>query len=481
MKKPKVVIVGAGPGGLTAGMLLAHKGLHVEIYEKNPEVGGRNGCLEMDGFKFDIGPTFLMLKPVLDEVFEQSGENVNDHLEFHDLDPMYHLVFKDVSLRMSRDHKKTREEIKKNFPGEEAGFDRLLKMEKRRFEAAFPCLQKDYSSFRKLFNRHLFNFLPRLSWPNSMFTELGKYFKSDTLKMAFTFQSKYLGMSPMECPAAYMIIPFIEHNFGIQHVKGGLSEISRAMAKVVLKKGGKIFTGTTVKKIGEKKIILADGKEVEADKIIVNADVGYAMKNLMHGKDFSRKKFSCSTFMLYLGLDTPLKLEHHTIFFSDDYKKFLHTVFRGKKLTDDFSMYVRNASLTDPTIAPAGKYNIYVLIPVPNNTSKIDWEKEKASFRDKVIKKIREKTGVDIGPHILTEHMITPAGWERSYNVFKGATFNLAHNIGQMLYLRPHNRLSRDLFLVGGGTHPGSGLPTIYESGRITANLILEDFHKGHH
>jgi len=469
----RVVIVGAGPGGLTAGMILANKGFAVEIFEKSGDVGGRNGHISSKGFKFDLGPTFLMLKPVLEEVFNEAGEDVHDYLAFYDLDPMYRLVFKNRSISISSDHKKMRAQIKKIFPGEERGFDMFLEEEKKRFEAAYPCLKIDYSAFYMMFNKHILRFLPKLSFPDSMHDALGRYFKEEDLKAAFTFQSKYLGMSPWHCPAAFMIIPYIEHKYGIQHVKGGLSEISQAMKRVILKKGGKIHLNSEVKKIEENCIILKDDKKVEADRIIVNADVGYAMKNLLKKKkDLSRKKFSCSTFMLYLGIDKKLDLEHHTIFFSDDYKRYVDSIFDEKVLDDDFSFYVRNASVTDKTLAPEGKSNIYVLVPVPNNSSGIEWNRIKREYRDKVIRKIEEKTGEKIEGHIVTEIVITPEDWEKKYNVFLGATFNLAHSLGQMLYFRPHNRLSKTLYLVGGGTHPGSGLPTIYESGRITADLV---------
>ncbi len=388
---------------------------------------------------------------------------------------MYHLVFREKSLRMSRDHKKMRGEIKSIFPGEEKGFDKLLIREKARFDVAYPCLQKNYSRFYMLFNSHLMRFIPKLSFPNSMHTELGKYFDDEDLKMAFTFQSKYLGMSPWHCPAAFMIIPYIEHNFGIQHVKGGLSEISEAMAGVVRKKGGRIHLNTEVKDVGRGAITLKSGKVVKADKIIVNADVGYAMKKLLKKKDLSAKKFSCSTFMLYLGIDREVDLEHHTIFFSNDYKNFVDSIFMEKRMNEDISFYVRNASATDPTLAPEGMSGIYILVPVPNNKSGIRWGSIKKKFRDKVISKISERVGFDVEKHIVTEMMITPEDWEKKYNVFLGATFNLAHTLTQMLYFRPHNKLSEGLYLVGGGTHPGSGLPTIYDSGRITADIIISE------
>lgn len=473
MKNKKIIIIGAGPGGLTAGMILSSKGYKVGIYEKESEVGGRNGSIIQDGFKFDIGPTFLMLKPILDEVFKESGEDINKYLKFYDLDPMYELIFKDKKLKITKDHKLMKKYISETFPGEEKGFEQLLKTERIRYKRAYPCLQKDYSKFHKLFNKDLLKFIPYVSYPRSMHDQLSKYFKNEDLKMAFTFQSKYLGMSPWDCPAAFMIIPYIEHSMGIQHVQGGLSEISFAMKKVILKNGGKIFLNTPVKEIKKDYIELKNNKKISADEIIINADVGYAMKELTK-KDYSKKSYSCSTFMLYLGIDKKIDLEHHTIFFSDDYKKYVDSVFKDKKLNSDISFYIRSASNIDKTIAPKDKSNIYVLVPVPNNKSKINWNKEKIKYRNLVLQKMKEKTGIDFEKLIITEHIITPKDWEEKYNVFLGATFNLSHKLSQMLYFRPHNQQSKNTYLVGGGTHPGSGLPTIYESARITSNLIMK-------
>jgi len=473
--KKKIIIVGAGPGGLTAGMILAHRGYDVSIYEKNDQVGGRNGAIKKDGFTFDIGPTFLMLKPVLDEMFAEINEDINDYLHFYELDPMYHLVFKNKSIKISNDHQKTKATIAKNFPGDENGFDKLIEREKKRFELAFPCLQKDYSKFIQLFNKDLFKFIPKLSFPNSMHTELGKYFKDEDLKMAFTFQSKYLGMSPWDCPAAYMIIPYIEHNFGIQHVRGGLSEISVAMSKAFEKKGGKLFLNEEVTEIKKNSITLKNNTQVEADFVINNADAGYALKDLMKHQDLSKKDFSCSTFMLYLGLDTKIEdLEHHTVFFSDDYKAFVDSIFHDKKISQDISFYVRNASILDDSLAPEGCSGIYILVPVANNKSGINWDIEGPKMRELVIDKLEEKTGKNIREHIKTEVSLNPKDWEEKYNVFLGATFNLGHKLSQMLYFRPHNLLKNGVYLVGGGTNPGSGLATIYESGRIAANIICK-------
>ena len=195
-------------------------------------------------------------------------------------------------------------------------------------------------------------------------------------------------------------------------------------------------------------------------------------------ENVDRRPYSCSTFMLYLGLDKVYDLPHHTIVFAGDYRKNIGDIFDNKVLSEDLSFYVRNASVTDPTLAPAGHSSVYVLVPVPNTSAGIDLSREERPFRDRVIAAIEQRAGMPgLSRHIREEIVFTPKTWE-GMNIQFGATFNLAHSLGQMLYFRPRNRFEEldDCYLVGGGTHPGSGLPTIYESGRIAANMISRQY-----
>ena len=485
--KKKIIIIGAGPGGLTTGMILAHRGFDVTIHEKDDKVGGRNKYIKEKGYKFDVGPTFLMMKFLLDEVFEEAGANSEDYLDFIKLDPMYRLQFADKIVELSSDHKKTREEIARLFPGNEKGFDSFMRREKKRFDRMFPCLQKHYGTIGRMLDRDLLRALPHLSLGKSMYQVLKGYYDNDRLRMSFTFQSKYLGMSPWDCPAAFMIIPYIEHSFGIYHTKGGLSEISEAMAKVFKKNKGNLRLKSAVRNLivedGKVRgVELEDGRKDMADNVIINSDFAYSMKELAgknvrkySNKNLMKKKYSCSTYMLYLGLDKIYDLPHHSIIFSEDYRKYVDDVFKSKTINPDISFYIRNASVTDKTLAPKGHSALYILVPVPNQKSGIDWKSELPRIRLRVLELLKEKAGMaDIDRHIKFVREITPDDWENDYNVFLGATFNLSHDINQMLYFRPHNKFEEleCCYLVGGGTHPGSGLPTIYESGRITANLL---------
>jgi len=493
MKKKKVIIVGAGPGGLTSAMILAHRGFDVELFEKDSVVGGRSAVLSFDGFDFDTGPTFLMMKFILDEMFEEAGEHVEDYIDAVELTPMYRLIFNDRTIDMTGDHEVMKQEIARQFPGSEADLDKFLTREGKRFEKVFPCLQKDYNSFKEFFSPIFLKAIPYIPLGSSIFDYLGNYFGEEKLRLCFTFQSKYLGMSPWECPGFFSILPYVEHQFGVFHVQGGLSRISDAMARVAQKKGATIRLNQNISQIIVEKgiakgVLLANGEKVMADEVILNADFAYAMNNLIapgilkkySPERLAKKRYSCSTFMLYLGVDKLYEdLPHHTIVFADEYRSSIRTIFETKEVTEDISFYIRNSGVTDPFVAPEGKSGLYVLVPVPNQQSGFDWGKNKAEFRNKVIKKIVERTSLkDLEVHIVAERVITPEDWEQKSNVYLGATFNLAHTITQMLYFRPHNRFEEveNLYLVGGGTHPGSGLPTIYESARISSNLISNKY-----
>ena len=485
-----VVIVGAGPGGLTTAMLLAKRGFRVTVFEKDDRVGGRNAAIRLGPYIFDTGPTFLMMKFILDEVFEEAGCHSEDYLKFLKLEPMYRLQFEDVRLEPTTDQAAMLDQLDRAFPGNRDGYRRFMTAEKRRFEAMYPCLQKDYSSLLEYLSRDLLRALPRLSIGRSLLDVLGNYFIPDKLKLSFTFQSKYLGMSAWECPGAFAILPYVEHAYGIYHVMGGLSEISEAMAKVLREAGGELRLNTPVKRLlldgrRARGVELENGERVEADEVVINADFAHAMSRLVpegmlrkySADKLKDREFSCSTFMLYLGMDKLYDLPHHTIFFARDYKGNIEDIFRRKRLSRDLSFYVRNASLNDPGLAPAGHSAIYVLVPVPNNSAGIDWSQETKPFRELVLRSMEERAGMqDLRNHIREELVYTPDSWQAS-GVYLGATFNLAHTLRQMLYFRPHNKFEEldNCYLAGGGTHPGSGLPTIYESGRIAANRICRE------
>ncbi|MGB6220232.1 phytoene desaturase family protein [Haloferula sp.] len=490
MRDKRVVIVGAGPGGLTAGMILARRGFDVTIVEKQDRVGGRNGELKVGDFSFDTGPTFLHQKFTLDEVFSEAGRKTEDYLDLIALDPMTRLSWGDRSMETTTDVDRMAANVAETFPGDEDGYRRFMADHAQKLGVIFPCLQQPYHKLGSYMSKTLMKAVPYVATGKSVVDVLDKYFTNDDLKLAFTFQAKYLGMSPWKCPALFSILSYIEYKYGIYHVQGGLCRISAAMAEVFGEHGGKLRLGTGVKELrftGNKVtgVLLDDGDLLECDDAVVNADYAHAMANLMNGQSIApaklqKKKYSCSAFMLYLGLDKIYRDEpHHHILFADNYLNNVKDIQGERKVSDDMSIYVRNSSVTDPLVAPEGESGIYVLVPTINTRHADDWDRITGEYRDRVLERIEQRTGMkDLRSHIVEERIITPAGWRDELDVFMGATFNLAHTLDQMLYLRPHNRMKgyENLYLVGGGTHPGSGLPTIYESGRISSNLLCESY-----
>ncbi len=489
--KKKIAIIWAGPGWLTAAMLLSNLWYEVDVYEKNNTIWGRNSRLTLlDKYHFDVWPTFLLMKNLLDEIFEIVWEKSSEYLDFHKIDPMYELFFWDNSIPMTSDHEKMRKTITKLFPGEEKWFDKYLLYEEKRLKKMYPCLKANYGDLPSILKNtwNLLQVIPYLSLWKSIYEVLWGYFTQEELKLCFTFQAKYLGMSPWNCPGFFAMLAYAEHKYGIYHTTWWLSEISEAMKKIAEKKWAKIHLNKGVQKIlvKDKKSIgirLENQEEILYDSIVVNADFGTAMTQLFDEKDvvkYSKKRldkkwFSCSTYMVYLALDTIYDLPFHSVYFAKEYKKQLELIHHHKPVDmNDFSFYIRNASILDKTLAPKWHSWIYVLIPMPNLRSGEEWSEKKDNWYTTVINILKTRVGLkDIESHIQAHEIITPSDWESKW-VYLGATFNLAHSIDQMLYFRPHNQFEcvENCYLVGGGTHPWSGLPTIYESARITVDLI---------
>ena len=314
------------------------------------------------------------------------------------------------------------------------------------------------------------------------------FFKDPRVRLAFSFQTKYLGMSPFQCPSLFSILSFLEYEHGVYHPVGGCGAVSEAMAALARRMGVEIHLGTPVERViyedGVARGVVAYGREVRTDAVVVNADFANAMPKLVpetarprwRDKKIEKARLSCSTFMLYLGIkgSLPADVAHHTILLAKDYARNIREI-SGGILSSEPSIYLQHAGYTDGGMAPPGDTSLYVLAPVPNLRAGIDWEKEQGRFRDLILDRLKLIGLPDIRERIVYERIVDPRDWRDQYAVYQGATFNLSHDLRQMLFFRPHNRFGRGLYLVGGGTHPGSGLPVIYEGARITSRLLLED------
>ncbi len=488
----KVVIVGAGPGGLAAAILLAQSGVEVTIVEKRDTVGGRTSTMERQGFKFDIGPTFFLYPRVLREIFAVAGKDLDAEIPMARLDPQYRLVFgSGGELLATPDIERMERAIAEVSPEDATRFRSFLCDNRKKLENFIPFLEQPFESWRDLAKLRMLKMLPLLRPWRSLDSDLRSYFHDERIRLGFSFQSKYLGMSPFTCPSLFSILSFLEYEHGVFHPTGGCGAVTKAMARVARELGVKILLNEPVEQMlfeGRKAVgVRTAERSLAADAVVVNADFAQAMEQLVPDglrrrwtdTKIKNKKFSCSTFMMYLGIEGRYDdISHHTIYLAENYQKNLRDIERDHVLSEDPSFYVQNACVTDRTLAPNGMSTLYVLLPVTHQHPNVDWNTQQSLFRKTALQQL-EKIGITgVERRIRFEKVLTPQSWQSDFALHRGATFSMAHSLGQMLHMRPHNRFEDldGVYLVGGGTHPGSGLPVIFESSRITARLLLEDF-----
>jgi phytoene desaturase len=491
-----VTIIGAGPGGLASAMLLARAGVRVRILERLDVPGGRTSTLATpEGFRFDLGPTFFLYPQILEDIFAACGRDLRTEVEMVRLDPQYRLVFgAGGEMLATPDVARMEAEVARLAPADAGAFTRFMAATREKFARFAPFFEQPFESWRDLASPDLLKLVPLLTPWRSLDGELGRFFSDERIRLAFTFQSKYLGMSPFRCPSLFSILSFMEYEHGVFHPIGGCGAVSAAMARVATEMGVEIRYGEPVEALEFQGRRITGVRTPQgsytADATVVNADFARSMTRLVpdrlrrrwNDRKIASRRFSCSTFMLYLGIEGRYDdVPHHTIYLSKDYRDNLADIDRRHILSRDPSMYVQNACVTDPTLAPRGMSTLYLLIPVTHRHPNVDWRREAAGYRELALDQI-ERIGIrGVRDRIRYERMLTPDDWQDGYEIYRGATFNLSHDLGQMLHMRPHNRFEdiERMYLVGGGTHPGRGLPVIYSSARITSNLLLADLGVG--
>ena len=485
------VIVGAGPGGLAAALLLAKSGVKVTVVEKHGKVGGRTSTLELAGFKFDVGPTFFLYPTVLREIFSAVGYDLDKEVPMKRLDPHYRLVFgAGGELLATPNVERMERAIAAISPEDALQFRQFLTRNRAKLAKFMPFLQAPFESWRALAKPEMIKLLPLLAPWRSLDRDLQVHFKDERIRLGFSFQSKYLGMSPFQCPSLFTILSFLEYEHGVFHPIGGCGAVTRAMGRMARDLGVEILLDEPVERVlienGHAIGVKTANRTLRGDAVVVNADFAGAMQRMVPNRlrnkwtdqRLEKKQYSCSTFMMYLGIDGLYdNVSHHTVYLAENYRDNLRDIEERHRLSGNPSFYVQNAGVTDRTLAPDGRSTLYVLLPVTHATGNVDWAKETPRYRELALKQL-EKIGIqDVKRRIRTEKILTPVGWASEFGLYRGATFSMAHSLRQMLHLRPHNRFEDigRMYLVGGGTHPGSGLPVIFESARITSRLLLED------
>ena len=491
----KIIVIGAGVAGLSAAVRLQKLGYEVTLYEKDRQVGGKMNQIKTAGFTFDLGPTIVMMPEIYREVFEFCGKDPDDYIPMKKVDPMLKLYFnKEEPIEFSNDLIELTKTLENISPEDTQGYFAFLADIYQRYTIAKEAfITKSFRGFWDFYNPKSLWAGIRLRTFSDAYTSISKFVKDDRLRKSLAFQTLYIGVSPYQGPSLYTIIPMIELFYGVYFIEGGMYTLATSLARLFEELGGKIVYETSVDEILiDNKIAkgIRIGKEqVMADAIVCGADFPYAMKELIpderkRGKYTNKKiakfEYSCSCFLMYLGLDKKYPEEHlHSIYFAEDFKQNVDDLFERGKLPDDPSFYLYRPSLMDDSLAPEGQEGLYVLLPVPELSKYEKWtEQTMQAYRQKIIRLLKEKTIFkDIDEHIVSETLITPKDFSERFNAYNGATFGLKPTLKQSNYYRPHNKFSaaENLYFCGSSTHPGAGVPIVMQSAKLAVEELLRD------
>ncbi|HEY0457932.1 MAG TPA: phytoene desaturase family protein [Pyrinomonadaceae bacterium] len=477
-----IIIIGAGLGGLAAACRLANSGFAVTVLEKNATVGGKVNIVESGGYKFDTGASLLTMRHILEDLFEFCGKTIDDYLKIVPLEPICRYFWTDGSrLDASQNLAKTESEIERLAPADAASFRRYLADSKQKYEIAERTfLAKSLNDLPRLLTPRYLPDLLKISTLKTLDKHNAAYFKSPKLRQLFNRFATYNGSSPFAAPATFALIPFVEFGLGAWYVQGGMYEIPRALEKLAVELGVKIYKSAEVEKIvveNKKAVgVTLDGEFRRADFVISNADAIETYRNLLPVKKFQNREPSSSGFVLLLGTRRKFeRLAHHNIFFSDDYRVEFDAIFKRKIPAPDPTIYISAASRTDATQAPEACENLFVLVNAPYTNAQVDWEREKQNYRDSVIGKLTRFGLEGLESAIDFEQIITPADFETKYRANRGSIYGISSNGFFSAFLRVPNR-SREienLYFAGGATHPGGGIPLVLLSGKMAADLII--------
>lgn len=487
----KVIIIGAGAGGLSAAAHLARRGFQVTILEKNPDVGGRCSQLVRDSHRFDEGPTLFVMPELYAQEFAELGLAMNHALDLQRVDPTYHLTFHDGRrLELTSDLVHMRPQLEAFEPGSYQAFQRYLEEGRRHYELAVPRLvRRNFRHLSQFINPANLVLFLRLHALTPHFAHVQRFFDDPHLQAAFTFQDMYMGLSPFEAPALFSMMQFTELAHGVWYPRGGMHAVVEALWGIAERSGVECRLSTPVERIVTcdtvaSGVLLADGSLVEADVILANADLPYVYASLLKedraAERLLRRQYSCSTINFLWGLDrTIAPLPAHSLFLGDDYRGNFEAIVRDHSLAADPTVYVHAPARLDPAAAPAGQDTLIGIVPVGHmcRLAKQDWGDLRARARAALMDKLARAGVADLEAHIKFEICFTPPYWQQRFNLVNGSTHGLAHALTQMGYFRPHNRRDRlhNLYFAGASTHPGTGLPTAIVSGRLAAERIAED------
>ncbi len=484
-----IVGIGAGLGGLAAGIRLAAQGHHFTLIEKLDKPGGRAYAFQQDGFTFDAGPTIITAPWMLQELFAFAGERMEDHVHLVRLDPFYQVRFEDGSVfRYSGDEAALEAEVHRFDPAGVSGYRRFSGAADATFRRAMPLIDQPFHRFSDMLR--VLPDLVRVRADRSVAALAARHFRDPRLQQVFSFHPLLIGGNPFETPAIYALIHALEKRWGVWLAMGGMGALVQALARLFVELGGELLlerevVGITLDAARKRAtgVSLTSGEQLRADVVVSNADVATTYLDMVPGSArrvntdarVRRRRYSMSVFVLYFGTDRRYEhMAHHEILMGPRYRGLLDDVFRGEHLPRDFSLYLHHPSATDRSLAPDGCDTWYVLAPVPNLAANIDWQREAPAYRDRIVAYLEARYLPGLSKHIVTERCVDPRYFRDTLNSYRGAAFSLAPVLAQSAWFRPHNVSEdvRNLYLVGAGTHPGPGIPGVLSSGKIVADLI---------
>jgi phytoene desaturase len=490
--RKKIVVIGSGFGGLSAAIRLAAGGHDVTIFEKLDKWGGRAYQHEINGFKFDGGPTVITAPHQYDELFALAGKSRDDYFKLVPLDPFYR-IFNDKQEHFDywRSSERAEAEVAKFCPAEVVGYKKFLQGASDIFNWFHPFTEKSFhhfSSFAKIFP----HVLSSGTW-RSMHGYAAQFVKDDFIRQVCSFHPLLVGGNPFDTPSIYGLIIQFEKEWGVHYGMGGTGAIVNGLGQLFLDCGGKISFNTEVREIIIKNktacgVRLMDGSSIAADEVICNGDVGHAMKKLIAVQDqplslrawMNSMEYSNSLVVMYFGTkvdyeDSPLR--HHNLILGNPYKELMKDIFKRKILGDRLGLYIHMPSRTDKTIAPPGCGSFYVLSLVPNLSASIDWENKLGEYKQKVLGFLERYYLPGLQSNIIAEHCMNPVDFKDRLNSHLGAAFSIKPSMMQSGYFRPQVKSGffESLYFVGAGVHPGAGVPAVMASGKIAATTIDPD------
>lgn len=488
-----VIVIGAGIGGIAAAGRLARQGHAVTVLEKGPRPGGRVDVIEKDGFRFDTGPTLFLMPEVFAETYAALGERMQDHLDLVRLDPTYRAHFHDgATLNLTSVLPDMRTQLEALEPGSFEAFLRFMAEGSRSYNLSLEkFVGRNFYSYLQYFDLRNLPLLFQLKALVKHAANTASYFKDPRLQAAFSFQNMYLGLSPYDAPATFSLLQYTELGDGVWFPRGGMIRPVETLEQIATGLGVRFRYNLPVARInvaGNRAtgVTLEDGGILSADVVIANADLPYVYSDLLpedgSAARLYRKKFTSSALMFYWGVkgEKSPELLHHNVFLADDqYKASFDRIFNDLSLPERPSFYVNAPARTDPSFAPADGDSLMVLVPVGHMDAgnSQDWAALTARARLSVIERLEGLGVKDLAGRIVFEETMGPPEFKKKLNLAKGSAFGLSHNFLQVGYLRPHNRHARygNLYFTGASTHPGTGLPIVLLSARLTVERLLKE------